>query len=282
MVIYGEYLFLENFITGVVILYFTGKFLGKDMGVLRLVLCGVLCGICAFSLFLPVGSGGAVAVKIGFPCLVCAIAFGFTSAKKFAVSICAFLAVTFLFGGITIAFLGAFRLNGICGLGGVYLPGVTYLTVTAASTAAVLMIVLLGDLIKSRRAVERTHVAVTISLENHRFSLKGFIDSGNFLKEPLSGRPVAVVSRQVIEKILRDIEGNMETRYTVIPYRSVGVERGVLEGYRMDTLTAEGRVIKRPILAVAEGNCFFNGENEEDQILLPESMLERGIYAEMD
>lgn len=282
MVVYGEYLFLENFITGVIILYFTGRFLGKAIGAVRLILCGVLCGLCAFSLFLPQGSVVSFVVKAGFPCLICPAAFGFASAKKFAVSLGAFLTVTFLFGGMTIAFLGVFRLNGICDPGGVYLPAATYLTVTAASAAAVLALVLVGDLIKTRRGRERTRVDVTVSLGERKIPLRGFIDSGNFLKEPISGKPVAVVSKIVIEKILQGTEGNLQTRYTVIPYQSVGVSRGVLTGYRMDALAAEGKVIRGPVLAVAEGIRFFHGEKEEDQILLPESMLERGIYAELD
>ena len=114
-----------------------------------------------------------------------------------------------------------------------------------------------------------------------QWRLQGFIDSGNMLREPLSRRPVAVVSRTMMERILSELE-DTEVRYTVVPYRSVGVSSGVMDGYRADFVRVDGRTIKKPVLAVCEDDSFLTAEEGGKQILLPASMLERGIYANID
>ena len=53
MTVYGEVLFLENFITGWVILLLTGKLRGNSAGTMRVSVGAVMCGIYAFILFVP-------------------------------------------------------------------------------------------------------------------------------------------------------------------------------------------------------------------------------------
>lgn len=281
MVVYGEYLFLENCITGGLIVFFTGKLLGRDPGRGRLFVCGVLCGAYAFSLFLPLGAFCQVLGKAVFAAVVCRIAYGAVDLRRLGAGVLMFFAVTFLFGGVAIGFLNLFGLPGTYGAGGLYLSGVTYFTVTAASVFAALCLYLFVDIVKRRKTEEKTRVDVTVSLGERHMVLAGFIDSGNFLREPVTGRPVALVSRDLIEELLEGAT-DRQARYTVIPYRSVGVNRGMLCGYRMDALAAEGRRIRKPVLAVYDGDRLFGKDREAGQILLPGTMLERGIYAEMD
>ena len=70
-----------------------------------------------------------------------------------------------------------------------------------------------------------------------------------------------------------------ERRYTVIPYHSVGVEQGVLEGYRVDKLTVGRKILKSPVLAVCEEQHFFQ-DAQDLEILLPGMMLERGLHGD--
>ena len=125
----------------------------------------------------------------------------------------------------------------------------------------------------------RTEVTVILQLGEVSWELTGFIDSGNFLSEPFTGKPVAVVRREVMEKLLQTME-MPQARYTAVPYHTVGTEKGVLDGYRIDALTVLSQTVKKPVLAVCEGKEFLSGGKENGQILLPESMLERGIYAD--
>ena len=54
MVVYAEYLFLENFITGLIILYFSGRICGRKTKKIRLCAGGALCGLFSFTLFVNI------------------------------------------------------------------------------------------------------------------------------------------------------------------------------------------------------------------------------------
>lgn len=274
MIIYGEYLFAENFITGIVILYFTGKIAGYKKVWRRMILCGVCCGAYSFVLFIEVNGIISFLGKIFFAAGISWLAFGQKSVKGIMQGGILFFLVTFFYGGITLALLSTFGWEGISALEGLYLPPITYFTVTVSGTAAVLMVELTISLIRTRRRVERTSVEVNLRIEDRNWQMKGFIDSGNLLREPLTGKPVAVVSRTLMKEI-KENTGDDPARYAAIPYKSVGVVKGIMEGYRIDELKVQECVIRKPVLAAGE-------ETGEWQIILPETMLERGIYAETE
>ncbi len=285
MVVYGEYLFLENFIAGGMILYFTAKAAGQSVGVVRMTLCSILCGLYAFTMFLAVPPAAGFCGKILFVLLLSRLAFGKKSLRTLALYGALFFAVTMFYGGVTIAMLSIFQWQGAFDAGGVYLPAVTYLTVTFAAAAGALFVLLILQIIKEKRQAARTEVSVRVQMGEVNMALSGFIDSGNFLREPVTGKPVAVVRRDVFEQMLRVLEVP-PSRYTAVPYHTVGTEKGILDGYRLDRLVAEfprgpAQIVKKPVLAVSAGSEFLAGGNEKGQILLPESMLERGIYADL-
>ena len=35
-------------------------------------------------------------------------------------------------------------------------------------------------------------------------------------------------------------DGELETRYCAVPYRSAGVERGIMDGFRVDAMQVDG------------------------------------------
>ena len=281
MVIYGEYLFLENFVTGLVILYFTGKAAGAALRAGRLLLGGVCCGLYSFILFINVYGVLALAGKLAFAAAVVCLVFGRMPRRRFLACTGLFLLVTFLYGGTATALLYVFGWQGAAWSGGVYFPVFTYLTVTASASAAALLLQLFLHLIQERRKAERTSIETVVIIGEKQWKLQGFIDSGNMLREPVSRKPVAVVSRTLMEELLQGLE-DAGSRYTVVPYRSVGVAKGVMDGYRADAVRIRGKTIRRPVLAVCEDDSFLTAEDGGKQILLPAAMLERGIYANID
>lgn len=80
------------------------------------------------------------------------------------------------------------------------------------------------------------------SLCKARLSRKGkkvqtlaLIDSGNSLFEPISGKPVCVVGRELFEGLWE----KREEGFRVIPYHSIGKRRGMLPGYVLQELVLE-------------------------------------------
>lgn len=280
MVIYGEYLFLENFITGIIITKFTEKTAGWKTSGIRIFACGVCCGIYAFMLFTDVTAFLSLIGKLGFAVLVSRIAFGRRRPKMIIRGAVLFLLITF-YGGIAIAILSGMGWQGITASAGVYMPAETYVTVSFAGSASVLLMQMGINLLRDRRRQQRRRTSVELSVAERMWNAEGLIDSGNLLREPLSGKPVAVVGRALFDEILRET-GRQDARFAMIPYRSIGVSKGVLEGYRIDKLTAEGITVKRPVIAVWEDGKFLEEEESARQVLLPADMIEGGIYAEAE
>ena len=65
--------------------------------------------------------------------------------------------------------------------------------------------------------------------------MKGYIDSGNTLKDPLSKKPVIIVEKNIIEKIV-DVEklmgGDENLKIRLIPFKSIGKQNGMLIGIK--------------------------------------------------
>lgn len=88
---------------------------------------------------------------------------------------------------------------------------------------------------------------------------KAFLDSGNHLYEPISGKIVILIRDRVAKKLNLDSE-----KIRVVPYSSLGKKAGILEAYPIEELVVyngknENR-FKYIYVAKAE-NCMFEQEN---------------------
>ena len=263
---------MENFIIGMLITYFTGRFAGIDIKPLRIVLSGVISGIYSFSFFFPAYGLTSMPGKLIMSVVISWIAMGGKTARRIALNSLIFLCTTFFFGGITIAILNFTGWKGVSDPGGIYISLKAYIIVTLAGCAAAFLVNEIIKLIRIKRLKVNTDVEVEVNIGDKKQNYNGFIDSGNLLKEPISGKPVVIASSDIINELLSEEE--RKQRYTIIPFRSVGVSNGIMEGYRMDSITVMGKNIRSPVFAVSE-----NGEKEK--LILPGCLMERSIYAEL-
>ena len=74
-----------------------------------------------------------------------------------------------------------------------------------------------------------------LSRKGKKFRTVALIDSGNSLFEPVSGKPVCVVGREVFDGLWE----NEEEGFRAIPYHSIGKRRGILSGYLLPELRLE-------------------------------------------
>ena len=79
-----------------------------------------------------------------------------------------------------------------------------------------------------------------LSLQEKKIRTMALIDSGNSLFEPISGKPVCVIGREVFSELW---EGTQEG-FRAIPYHSIGKKRGILPGYLLPELILEAGDIK--------------------------------------
>lgn len=108
-----------------------------------------------------------------------------------------------------------------------------------------------------RRIVESRHIyEVTLTEEGENVVYKALFDTGNFLTDPISGKPVSVVEETDITRRWLEM---YPQKYKVIPYQSVGRAHGILEGIVVDELMIQKereQVVKKgAVIAFIKGNC---------------------------
>ena len=83
--------------------------------------------------------------------------------------------------------------------------------------------------------------------------IRGFADTGNQLFDPVTKKPVSVISLESWNSFLGE---NEEPLYRMIPYQCVGQTKGVLQAVQIDYMAIlEGensRIIEKPMIAITE------------------------------
>lgn len=77
--------------------------------------------------------------------------------------------------------------------------------------------------------------------------LKGLVDTGNSLTDPLTGQPVCIVEREAVESLM---ENTQKRRY--IGFRSVGNEYARLLLVQFDSLSLTGKEKSRSVISGLE------------------------------
>lgn len=89
-----------------------------------------------------------------------------------------------------------------------------------------------------------------------RISVPALLDSGNSLREPISGKPVSIIDPE----IYGELWGDVQTLYRAIPYRSIGKSGGILKGYILPELELELEGVTKSFRNVYVAVC------EEDNV----------------
>lgn len=265
MVVYGEYLFLENFVAGVAFAVTSKLIAGFESGKLRIILSGVLSGIFPFVVFLNLSGASVVALTLAFSMIQAVVLFGIKSPGKLIVCGFIYLLVTILYGGITIAIINLLRL-----------PILTYGPIIAGGAVAVMAVAAAISIVREKKIDTATRVRVDVDFDGKQWELDGLIDTGNYLRDPFGGKPVALVSHDLLVMMTEHLE-DREIRKMPIPYKSVGVTGGLLWGYRANSIQVGNKVLHKPI--VGEFPAYFS-DTDNFQILLPRDLMERGIYGD--
>ena len=108
---------------------------------------------------------------------------------------------------------------------------------------------------------------VKLSAEARCVCVTALVDSGNHLREPISGKPVSVISRDIFAALWP----NEPAFYRAIPYHSVGKAHGILRGYLLPKLEVEVRGMRKQLTNVYVAVC--EEEMLSGMILHPELLL---------
>lgn len=123
------------------------------------------------------------------------------------------------------------------------------------------------------RRVRTCQAEAVLRFKGRQLKVKAFLDTGNQLYDPIFRRPVSVIWEGALDGMFDEAEGTV-----MIPYRSVGKERGMLpavsaDGIRME-LFGQKRYFKRPLIAVSRTPLSSDGSYE---LLLHTEVWEQAV-----
>lgn len=205
--VYADLLFLINTGMDGLCLLLTGRLLHRKTRPWRLILAALLGGVYAVAALFPqVGTGLSLLID-GMICLsMCAVAFGGKAGggiKGVLTSTGAYFLLSMALGGVMTAL---YHLLNRAGVGDI-LPSLTEGSDGPTSWLFLLLAIIGGGLSLwggrlARRSKRVTLCTVTVELDGRRADLRGMVDTGNLLRDPVGGRVVICGEKDVLAPLL--------------------------------------------------------------------------------
>ncbi len=200
--VYADLLFLINAGMDGLCFALTARLLHRPLRVWQWLLGSTLGGVYAVMALLLPWEGMWVAISdLATGLLLCAIVFGGRgTGRRFPASAGLYFLTSALLGGVMTALYSLWTNAGLAD----HLPtgedgAGAWLFLALALTGT--LVTTKGGRLLSRTA--RTHTCtVTVELEGRRVSLCGLVDSGNLLREPISGRAVICADEKALAHLL--------------------------------------------------------------------------------
>lgn len=194
--VYADIFFLVNFSMDFASLLATGAILSRRLSLSRIALAAAVGGVYAvLSLLVPGNALFSLAIDFAVGLLLCFLAFGFRSPRRFLASGVLFFGVSLLTGGAVTALYGFLTAHGLsagASSGGSVLLPTAFLTACGALLLAKIF----------RRETSRRFLSLKLSLPGAEGVFEGLVDSGQLAREPLSGLPAVILSGRAMARFL--------------------------------------------------------------------------------
>ncbi len=281
MTIYLDVVFIENICMNSIILFATGLVTKTKCRIVRILLSGAIGALYVIAKHItnnPIYSN--IVMQIALASVMTYIAFSPKNLKYAFKYLVIFYLTSFVFGGAAFALLYYIKPQDILYKGG-QLIGTYPIKVTFLGAMVGLIILNLAfKLIKNRLTKKDMFCEVQIEYKGKTSYVHAIIDSGNLLREPITGASVIVVEKRKLEEILESkildnlqniMKGEYETlddeytsRFRLIPFSSLGMQNGMLLGFKPDLVSIEfdgtKKKLEKIIIGIYDKNITKNEE----------------------
>lgn len=231
--LYIDNLFFINFVMNLYLLMLVNYSVKRTATRLRMIGSAVLgAGVYCGSFFIPVVPivinllVGTVLVS----CIMIIISFKPVSFKAFLKLMEILIGYSFFMGGGII-----FVINRIGGWNSKFTGVFTILG------AAGILYMLITYIYQSYQKNKSMFCKVTLLRKENFVTVRALVDTGNTLIEPISGKPVSIVNRNIAEGLWQTGLPNV---FRAIPYHSIGCNKGILKGYELQEMIVEWEGVK--------------------------------------
>ncbi|CCZ18246.1 sigma-E processing peptidase SpoIIGA [Clostridium sp. CAG:780] len=273
MTIYLDIILCENLLMNYIILFATYVIIKPKTKhpQIRMILSSLLGSIYAIIIYLNILSIYTnLLAKITLSVVMVYIAFAPPNVKQLLKQILIFYLVSFIFGGCTFALIYFLKPENVEMKNGVFVGMYPIRVGLIAGVIAFIITQIAFKINKSKLNNKNTFIEIELYNKNKMTKARALLDSGNMLKEPISQKPVIVVEKAILSKIIPeevlnyiermvggdDQERNEMQEYLskirMVPFMSLGKENGMLIGIRLDKIkinTEDIRLEKENIIA---------------------------------
>ena len=273
MTIYLDIILCENLLMNYIILFATYVIIKpkNKHPQIRMILSSLLGSIYAIIIYLNILSIYTnLLAMITLSVVMVYIAFAPPNIKQLLKQILIFYLVSFIFGGCTFALIYFLKPENVEMKNGVFVGIYPIKVGLIAGIIAFIITQIAFKINKSKLNNKNTFIEIELYNKNKMTKARALLDSGNMLKEPISQKPVIVVEKAILSKIIPeevlnyiermvggdDQERNEMQEYLskirMVPFMSLGKENGMLIGIRLDKIkinTEDIRLEKENIIA---------------------------------
>ncbi len=295
--VYGDIIFLINFVMDFFIFWGTGKIFQKKILMSRIILGAFLASIlyccvifidffrCCYN---PIGILIILMISVF-------VAFGARSLKSFFKSIFQVIVISFAIGGFATALFYFFNISDFIGnFINIYIHNFSLKFLFFS--VSIFYFILKAFVSWYKKSIIRKQVfcKMEVFLKGKKVFLNALIDTGNSLYEPISGKPVIVSEFHAVEEIIpievrdffaKDNKNDFTKIYDyikntdndfdfrIIPFCSVGKRQGFIVGFFADRVIIyydNNVCLEKVIIGIS--NVKLSRENTYNALLNPEML----------
>lgn len=260
MTVYIDIIFIENIVINYIILYATGIVSKSKINQKRMIISSLIGAVYSVIYYLlKINIYSNMIVKLMLSIAMVYIAFETKNFKVLAKKLVLFYLVSFVFAGAALGIIYMVNTQNITIQNGMIVGSYTLKTILIGIVVAFIVIIIGFNFAKGKLSKKDLIYNIKIYINGKNVKTKAMMDTGNFLKEPITNIPVAVVEHTLlyeiipkeilnnIEKVLggdfKDIPEDIQNQYIsklkVIPFSSLGKQNGMLLGIKADKLEIE-------------------------------------------
>lgn len=267
MTVYLDVVFLENIVLNYIIILSTAIISKSKINTKRIICSSAIGGIFSIlNYIINFNFISSIFLKIILSILMMQIAFNIKSMKKILKLIIFFYLVSFTFGGIAFMLLFFISPNNIVINNNHFVGTYPLKMAVLAGGIGFIVISLTTGIIKDRLSKKAMICDLEIFYDGKNKKIKTMLDTGNLLKEPISGADVIIVekgslqdivSKEILSNISKILKGEWiedaevhSYKFKLIPFSSLGNDNGLLIGFKPDyvKIYSEEEVMRDDVL----------------------------------
>lgn len=258
MTVYLDIVFVENILMNYIIIFATCVVLKSECKKFRMFIASCVGAVYTVVMYLniiPIYSN--FFMKFILSIAIVYISFKPKSFKRLLKDLVVFYLVSFAFGGCVFALMYFFKPQMAEIRNGVFVGSYPIKVALVGALIAFVIVQISFKLVKSKLCKKDVIYKVQLIIEDKAIDIQALLDTGNLLKDPITGFPVIIVERTCLttvisEKILnnidkilggdiddltKDVEFNQTiSRFRMIPFSSLGKQNGLLLGIKVDSV----------------------------------------------